>query len=70
VAAGSGALEELLRDVVPVVPREAELWAASVRDALRRRPELAQAGLEHAARRTWDDVARETGAVLRAAAEG
>lgn len=70
VAAGSGALEELVEGTMPVLPRDPRRWADSVRQVVAERSELARIGLLAASRRTWDDVARETADVLVQAGRG
>jgi glycosyltransferase involved in cell wall biosynthesis len=69
VAANAGALEEVSgAAAVVVAERTREAWRDGIARARERRGELAAAGLAHAARYRWDDVAARTREVLLAAA--
>jgi O-antigen biosynthesis alpha-1,3-rhamnosyltransferase len=70
VAAGSGALEEMVRGVMPVLERDALVWANEIKAAASDRARLTAIGLRAASRRTWDDVASETAEVLLGVAPG
>ena len=71
VAANAGALEEVSGAAAVVVgERTPEAWRAGIEEARRRRPELESAGIAHAARYRWADVAAATRVVLAEAAGG
>ena len=71
VAANAGALEEVSgAAAIVVAERTPEAWRAGIEQARRRRPELEAAGIAHAARYRWADVATATRAVLADAAGG
>ena len=57
------------RGILPVIedPTDVGAVARGLTDALRRGPELRQAGIRRAGARTWRDVARETLEVYREA---
>ena len=68
VAAKAGALEEVSGAAAIVVgERTAEAWRDGIARARERRAELAEAGIVHAARYRWADVAARTREVLLAA---
>jgi len=69
VAGGAGALEELSAPVAVVVrERTPEAWLAAIDEAVGRRDELSAAGVAHAARFRWPEVAAQVRAVLEGAA--
>lgn len=69
IAANAGALEEVSGAAAVVVrARTPEAWLDALAEARLRRDELAGRGLEHAAKFTWPDVARQLRAVLEDAA--
>jgi glycosyltransferase involved in cell wall biosynthesis len=69
-AAPAGALEEVAGDAALLVrERRAEAWLAAVAEAMARREELADRGLQRAAAHRWPAVAAAMRAVLAEAAE-
>ena len=69
MAGGAGALEELSAPVAVVVrERTPEAWLAAIDEAVGRRDELSAAGVAHAARFRWPEVAAQVRAVLEGAA--
>jgi glycosyltransferase involved in cell wall biosynthesis len=71
IAADAGALEEVSGAAAVVVgQRTPEAWRAGIEEARRQRPQLEAAGIAHAARYRWADVAAATRAVLADAAAG
>lgn len=70
VAQGSGATAAMLEGVMPVVPRDPRQWAVAIRAIIEKHDALSEAGLSFAALRGWEDVARETEAVLVGAVDG
>jgi glycosyltransferase involved in cell wall biosynthesis len=71
VAANAGALEEVSGAAAIVVgERTAEAWRDGIARARAQRGELAAAGIAHAARFRWADIAARTREVLQAAAQG
>jgi glycosyltransferase involved in cell wall biosynthesis len=69
VAGGAGALEEVSAPAALVVhERTSEAWLAAIDEAVRRRDELSAAGVAHAAKFCWPEVAAKVRAVLEDAA--
>ena len=69
VAARTGALEEVSGDAAVLVdPLDPDAIAAGLNEAIDRREDLRERGLERARAFDWNDVARETVAVYREAA--
>jgi glycosyltransferase involved in cell wall biosynthesis len=69
VAARTGALEEVSGDAAVLVdPLDPDAIAAGLNEAIDRREDLRERGLERARAFAWRDVARETAAVYREAA--
>ena len=69
VTSATSSLPEVAGDAAVLVdPTDVAAIARGLEDALGRRIELVEAGLQRAAMRTWRDVARETLEVYRQAA--